>query len=87
MPICTSTTPAWGLASGPNISTSASESSVGIISPFPNVNSLNMRESIDVWPKARWLKLRAVSNGGRLVAVQHEGGSPLGGKTLLGVLA
>ncbi|KAK8545965.1 hypothetical protein V6N13_067209 [Hibiscus sabdariffa] len=61
MPIWTSTTPERRLASGSNVSTPASKSSTGILSPPPNVNSQSRGEtSRDVWPKARWLKLRAV---------------------------
>lgn len=57
MPVWISTTPAWGHASGSVSTLAASESSS---SNFDVNNQSCMGESRDVWPKARWLKLRAV---------------------------
>ncbi|KAB1994969.1 hypothetical protein ES319_D13G131100v1 [Gossypium barbadense] len=57
MPIWISTTPAWGYASGSVSTPAASESSS---TNFDVNNQRSMGESRDVWPKARWLKLRAV---------------------------
>ena len=61
MPSWTSATPEWGQGSGFSL-TPDYESSVGILSSSPNfdVNSRSMEEGRDVWPKAGWLKLRAV---------------------------
>ncbi|XVF05979.1 hypothetical protein REPUB_Repub06bG0008300 [Reevesia pubescens] len=55
----TSATPAWG---SEFILTPDWESSVGILSSSPNFNvhSRSMGEARDVWPKAGWLKLRAI---------------------------
>ncbi|XWS58117.1 hypothetical protein CRYUN_Cryun08bG0007200 [Craigia yunnanensis] len=61
MPSWTSAAPEWGQGSGFSL-TPDYESSVGILSSSPNfdVHSRSMKEERDVWPKAGWLKLRAV---------------------------
>ncbi|XP_022748242.1 calmodulin-binding protein 60 B-like [Durio zibethinus] len=61
MPHWTPATPEWGQGSGFSL-TPDCESSVGILASSSNfdVHSRSMGEARDVWPKAGWLKLRAV---------------------------